>query len=120
MQPFFGIVYVWEHATGKRLHRLNSKGRLSVGLAFSADSKRLAAMSRWGHGGTWDLDSGRQLASVKLDEGGGGGSDYRETDWVSFTPDGNRIVFSLGSRIKKQGDVEVCENHVYLVDAATG
>jgi WD40 repeat protein len=54
-----GTVYVWDAATGRRLHTLAGHGREVSGLAFSPDGKTLASASWDNSLRLWDVASGK-------------------------------------------------------------
>jgi WD40 repeat protein len=77
---------VWETATGKLLFRLEEQAPVVV---FSPDSKRIATSDRRAFAlddigviKLWDADNGRELLSLKHEQGFGS---------LSFSPDGHRL-----------------------------
>ena len=81
---------IWDLKTGQELHSL--KGQVSG--EFSPDGKRMVTFSQrpgklsWFDAAVWEVDAGRLLVKVKLDDG------FGDPYWGSlhFSPDGRRVV----------------------------
>src|SRR5579883_1037865 len=63
-----GFVWLWETASGKRLHCLQTGQKRLVHLAFSTDNASLATLSPNGRAfAVWDVVSGRCLRSIQTE-----------------------------------------------------
>jgi RNA polymerase sigma factor (sigma-70 family) len=81
---WFGRVMLFETATGKLLHQVDIDDKESFRrLAFSPDSRRLAAAGRW-TARVWDVATGKELRRFEGHRG--------EITSVAFSPDGRRLA----------------------------
>jgi WD40 repeat protein len=81
---WFGRVMLFETATGKLLHQVDIDDKEAFRpLAFSPDSRRLAAAGRW-TARVWDVATGKELRRFEGHRG--------EITSVAFSPDGRRLA----------------------------
>jgi WD40 repeat protein/serine/threonine protein kinase len=85
-----GRISVWDAQTGRVIFTLRGHTGRGGGLAFSADSKRLASCSEDRTLRVWDLQTGREIRTVK-GQGSGG---------VVLSPDGNRLVSIINGSMR--------------------
>jgi WD40 repeat protein len=83
-----GMVYLWEAATGRRLHTLAGHGREVSGLAFSPDGTTLASASWDNSLRLWDVASGK----ARHDFRGHAGA----VNAVAVAPDGRLAATAAG------------------------
>jgi WD40 repeat protein len=89
-QLAFGVhnterVVVVDASTGSLVHALEGHPNFwIVGVAFSPGGTKLASMSLDGTVILWDVESGQQLWTVKIENGGSGG--------VAWSPDGRKLA----------------------------
>jgi RNA polymerase sigma factor (sigma-70 family) len=97
-------VRLWDLATGQQLHSLDQPGE-AAGVAFSPDSKNLAALWTGQDAGliVWDVEKGKALwrGTVLGAKGGAVGA-------VAFSPDGTRVAAQFDGGV------------TYVFDAASG
>jgi eukaryotic-like serine/threonine-protein kinase len=79
-------VRVWDAATGAEKHLFPAKNRAVMALAFSPDSKRLAAGGDDADGAIrlWDVDSGRETTPCR--------GHTRSVTALAFAPDGQQLA----------------------------
>jgi WD40 repeat protein len=85
-----GMVYLWDAATGRRLHTLSGHGREVSGLAFSPDGKALASASWDNSLRLWDVASGKGLHDFRAHAG--------VVNAVAVAPDGRLAATAGGDR----------------------
>ena len=83
-------VGVWSTKTGRRLLDVGRGGGPFRGIAFSTDSRRLAAGGSGGVATIWDATNGRRLESLESPVGGTG------IYALAFDPEGKRIAADDG------------------------
>ncbi len=67
-----GVVCLWETASGKKLHQLQTGQKSLVQLAFSADAKFLLTLGTSGQAiAVWDVATGKCVRSSEGKAGGG-------------------------------------------------
>jgi WD40 repeat protein len=87
---FDGTVYLWDAATGRRLHTLAGHGREVVGVAFAPDGKKLASASWDNTLRLWDVATGRGLHDFRAHAG--------TVNAVAVAPDGRLAATAGGDR----------------------
>ncbi len=79
-----GEVRVWDVETGQETLFFPTNTRFGDAIAFSPDGKRLATAGRYdGRLRLWDASTGRQMLSVRVNEG---------VESVAFSPDGRSVA----------------------------
>jgi WD40 repeat protein len=121
-----GLVYLWEAATGKILHRLAARAGV-LRVVFSPDGRRLLARARKGEVTLWDVASGQLTGSFRRDNASDRWSDFliftADSRQVIAVPDANELIILRG---KKHEDtyvlvgLELKELAVELLDPTTG
>jgi WD40 repeat protein len=98
------VVKVLDAASGEERHSLTSHGSPMAGATFSPDGRRLATFqgSRTpGYGvKLWDLAAGKELLTIStkaLEPSSQRGPTSTPTAGLSFSPDGNRLFYIVGS-----------------------
>jgi WD40 repeat protein len=81
---YWGLVTLWDLATGERLGVLRGFSRYVVGLSFSADGKLLAGGTDAGELQIWDVANRARIASIDIDAG--------ESSVPAFSPDSRRVA----------------------------
>ncbi len=67
-----GVVCLWETASGKKLHQLQTRQKRLVQLAFSADARSLLTLGTRGQASAvWDVATGKCVRSSEGKDGGG-------------------------------------------------
>jgi WD40 repeat protein/uncharacterized caspase-like protein len=80
-----GEIIVWDAQSGLLQRLLRAHSDEITGLAFSADGRRLASVSKDGAAILWDMRDGTQIKTFK--EG-------RRLDDVAFSPDGRQLLIA--------------------------
>jgi WD40 repeat protein len=79
-----GEVRIWDVETGQETLFFPTNTRFGDAIAFSPDGKRLATAGHYdGRLRLWDASTGRQMPSVRVNEG---------IESVAFSPDGRRVA----------------------------
>jgi WD40 repeat protein len=87
-------VNIHDAATGKNRQTLQGHKRSVCDVAFSADGKRLASGDESGTVKVWNLATGREESSTRLEPTRIGGGEYMECiTALAFSPDGRRLAF---------------------------
>ncbi|MCA9097480.1 MAG: hypothetical protein KDA36_03805, partial [Planctomycetaceae bacterium] len=81
------FIRLWDAATGKQLHQLDSAGRWDTyGFVFLKNGSQLASIHQNGKLRLWDLASGNQIGEFKTHPG-----EPYEPYGIAISPDGSRI-----------------------------
>lgn len=96
-----GRVMVWNSITGEELHAFQHGPRVVI-IELDEAGRQLFTADKRGGVFVWDLDSGRRLATLKLDER------QRTISAARFSPDGKRVLLGFPG------------GHVRLLDARSG
>ena len=111
-------IRLWNLDSGDQIHKYTDRFRIGVGVAFTADDRRLiSAGGRWNHSGeviAWDVGSGEELTR---------GQEHRDyLKCIAISPDGmtfasggwdHRIVLWDGATGTPTGDLGKHESGVY-------
>jgi eukaryotic-like serine/threonine-protein kinase len=100
---FENTVFVWDADTGKELHVLKGNKDVVLGVAFSADGKRIAGGST-NSLKVWDAETGKETQAITWGKGL-----HCRVQSVAFSADGKRIVSGGSSPVgaeMKVWDVE--------------
>jgi RNA polymerase sigma factor (sigma-70 family) len=104
------VIHLWQVAGGKKVHEFRSK-QLAQTVAFSADSKALAAGNPDGTIPLWDLTTGKALRDFnreqEIDPGLVLEKGFPQPE-LAFAPDGRTMAWTLGY------------GTIHLRDVATG
>ncbi len=96
--PEFGVVVVWELATGHMLQRLGGSGGYFHGLDFSPDSKNLAVGATNGVVTVWNPRTGEPVKSIKGHTG--------NARSVRYSPDGKFLAWTCKDEALELWEVE--------------
>jgi RNA polymerase sigma factor (sigma-70 family) len=91
-----GMIYLWDAATGRRLHTLAGHGREVSGLAFSPDGKTLASSSWDNSLRLWDTATGKARHDFPAHDG--------VVNAVAVSPDGRLAATAGGDRTVRLWD----------------
>jgi WD40 repeat protein len=80
---------LWDHATGKVVHRLQGHNARVTDMDFSPDGKRLASLAEAAEVKLWDTATGNELLNLPLPKGS-----LMPLQYVAFSADGSRLVAS--------------------------
>jgi RNA polymerase sigma-70 factor (ECF subfamily) len=86
-----GSVLVWEAATFRLVQELKGHQEMIMALAFSPDSRRLAASSRDLSVKVWDLGTGKEIQTFK--------GDKLYVAAMAFSADGRQLVCAEGHQL---------------------
>jgi WD domain, G-beta repeat len=92
-----GIARLWNMKSGKQIRVLRGDGGEMWNVAFSPDSKRVAAAER-NTVRLWDVESGQEIATLR--------GHQKEVQIVAFSPDGKRILTESKDRTARLWNVE--------------
>lgn len=96
------------------MEEIRDVGELSqavYGVAFSADGRRLASVSRDVTARVWDVETGEQVSQLGLDNPG--------VAAIAFSPDGTRVA-TCTWLMRTEGNGRSVHGVVWIWDAATG
>jgi WD40 repeat protein/serine/threonine protein kinase len=103
-----GAVTIWEAGTGKPLLKLPNQW-VTMGVAFSPDSRSLALASNTGTVGVWDLRTGKEVVRPPLRHGAAATS-------VVFSPDGQRLASGSWDQTVRVWDTTTWKPVLVLTD----
>jgi WD40 repeat protein len=85
-------VQIWELEPGQGTQTLRGFASRFTRVAFSADSKLVAAVSQAWQVGIWSVETGTLLQTIDVPRG-----ETADNAALAFSPDGNRLAFSSGT-----------------------
>jgi len=84
--PYSGVPTVWDVESGRLLFKLDAARSGAWGAKFSPDGQMIAVAAMDGKLRLWDAQTGELLTELACRGQG---------NWLSFTPDGQRLVFAV-------------------------